>query len=172
MDNKKRIMFILEDDYYFITIKLLSILKALECEKKPFADYRKLGLIFEFIKNGNNLCLFYRLINESSLDFFDTEKAVKIFCDSRLDIAVIKRVLFFLEKQQIVELQKNIKTGNIDVLLLKDDIINELLAQDVLKEDFQRAYELKKAIRGLRNLKLETLQTKTFGYSEVTKWGN
>ena len=45
MDSKKRMMFILEEDYYFITIKILSILKALECDKKPFEDYRKLGII-------------------------------------------------------------------------------------------------------------------------------
>lgn len=171
MDSKKRMMFILEEDYYFITIKLLSILKALECDKKPFTDFRRLGLIFEFVKSRNNLCLFYRLISEGNPDIFDTEKAVKIFCDSKLDISVIKRVLFFLEKQQVVELQKNIKTGNIDVLLLNDERINELLKQDVVNEDFERTYALKKAIRGLRSLKLETLQIKIFGYSEVTKWG-
>ena len=47
MNSKKRMMFILEEDYYFITIKLLSILKALNCDIKPFEDYRKLGIIFE-----------------------------------------------------------------------------------------------------------------------------
>lgn len=36
MEYKKRMMFILEEDYYFITIKLLSILKASGCDKKPF----------------------------------------------------------------------------------------------------------------------------------------
>lgn len=171
MDSKKRMMFILEEDYYFITIKLLSILKALECDKNFFADFRKLGLIFELIKNKSNLNLFYRLISVNNPDMLDAEKAVKIFCDSKLDIAVIKRVLFFLEKQQIIELKKNAKSGNIDVLL-KSDNINKLLEQEILKEDYQRAYQLKKTIRGLRSLKLETLQSKVFGYSEVTKWVN
>jgi hypothetical protein len=171
MDNKKRMMFILEEDYYFITIKLLSILKALECDKKYFADFRKLGLIFELIKNKKNLSLFNRLICGSNPNVLDAEEAVKIFCDSKLDIAVIKRVLFFLEKQQILELKKNNKTGNIDVLL-KNDRINKLLEQEILKEDFQRANQLRKTIRGLRSLKLETLQSKVFGYSEVTKWVN
>ena len=62
MDSKKRMMFILEEDYYFITIKILSILKALDCEKNPFQDYRKLGIIFEFIKNDENICFLKKLI--------------------------------------------------------------------------------------------------------------
>lgn len=45
MNSKKRMMFILEEDYYFITIKILSILIALECNIKPFEDYRRLAII-------------------------------------------------------------------------------------------------------------------------------
>jgi predicted lactoylglutathione lyase len=163
-------MFVLEDDYYFITIKLLSIFKALECDKKPFADYRKLGLIYELIKDLNNMRLFYRLTGDENNNISDNEKALKISCDFRLDIAVIKRVLFFLEKQNIIELKKNIITGNIDVMLLKNEGLEELLRQDLFKEDIERAQEVKKAVRGLRNLKLETLQAKIFGNLEVAKW--
>lgn len=68
MDSKKRMMFILEEDYYFITIKILSILKALECDKKPFEDYRKLGIIFEFIKNEDNMSFLEKLLSYSSND--------------------------------------------------------------------------------------------------------
>ena len=94
-------MFILEEDYYFITIKLLAILKALECDKKPFSDYRKLGLILELIKDDKNMKLFEKLIGRNELDIFENERALKLFCDSKMDVSVIKRVLFFLEKKKI-----------------------------------------------------------------------
>ena len=64
MNSKKRMMFILEEDYYFITIKLLSILKALDCDIKPFEDYRKLGIIFEFVKSQENTEFLEKLINQ------------------------------------------------------------------------------------------------------------
>ncbi|WP_123053079.1 hypothetical protein [Clostridium sp. JN-1] len=170
MNSKKRMMFILEEDYYFITIKILSILKALECEVKPFEDYRRLGIIFEFIKNDNNFYFFNKLIKGEKQDIFDNEKAIKIFCDSKLDISVIKRVLFFLEKQDIVKLQKNTKSSNIDVLLLNNKDINNLIKSGVLKDDLEKSLVIKRAIKRLRSLKIDTLQTKIFGYSEVTKW--
>ncbi|MCW6106303.1 hypothetical protein FDA95_12585 [Clostridium botulinum] len=170
MNSKKRMMFILEEDYYFITIKILSILKALECEVKPFEDYRRLGIIFEFIKNDTNFYFFNKLIKGKKQDIFDNEKAIKIFCDSKLDVSVIKRVLFFLEKQDIVKLQKNTKRSNVDVLLLNNKNINNLIKSGVLKDDLEKVLVIKRAIKRLRSLKIDTLQTKIFGYSEVTKW--
>lgn len=170
MNNKKRMMFILEEDYYFITIKLLAIFKVLECDKKPFSDYRKLGLILQFIKDDKNMRLFKKLINKDELDIFESEKALKLFCDSKMDVTVIKRVLFFLEKQKIISLQKNSKSGNIDVMMLHNEVIDELFMEESMKRDVESALKLKKNIRGLRSLKIETLQTKILGYNEVTKW--
>lgn len=170
MNNKKRMMFILDEDYYFITIKLLAILKALECDEIPFSDYRKLGLIFEFIKDNKNMELFRKLIDKENLNIIENEKTLKLFCNSKLDISVIKRILFFLEKQNVVILFKNSKSGNIDVKLLQNKEIDELLKHDLIKDDIRYTLEIKKNIRGIRALKLETLQTKILGYSEVTKW--
>lgn len=169
MDSKKRMMFILEEDYYFITIKLLSILVTLECDKTPFSDYRKLGILIELIKD-NNMVLFRKLISNKELDIFENEKALKLFCNSKIDISVIKRVLFFLEKQKIITLMKNIKTGNIDITMERNNDIYDIFKKENMKKDIESIKEIKKNIRGIKILKLETLQTKIWGYSEGSKW--
>jgi len=69
-------------------------------------------------KNFNFL---QKLLNNKELDLFDNERAIKIFCESKLDVSVIKRVLFFLEKQEMLELNRNIKNSNINVTLKKDE---------------------------------------------------
>ena len=158
MNSKKRMMFILEEDYYFITIKLLSILKALDCDIKPFEDYRKLGIILE------------KLINQKEDNIFDNEKSIKIFCDSKLNVSVIKRVLFFLEKQDMIEMRKNPKNSNIDILLKINDKLRSLIETGLLEEDISRCLTIKKLLPRIRSLKLSTLQEKVFGYNEVTKW--
>lgn len=79
MDNKKRMMFILEEDYYFITIKLLSILKALDCDKKPFEDYRKLGIVLEAIKSEENIIFLQKLIHHSQLNILIMIKRLSFF---------------------------------------------------------------------------------------------
>lgn len=163
-------MFILEEDYYFITIKILSILTALECDIKPFEDYRKLGIIFEFIKDEKNFIFLQKILNNKDLDLFDHERVIKIFCESKLDVSVIKRVLFFLEKQEMLELSRSIKNSNINVMLKKVDKFNELVNEGVLDDDLKRCRTVKRLIPRLRTLKLDTLQTKIFGYNEVEKW--
>lgn len=163
-------MFILEEDYYFITIKILSILKMLDCDKKPFEDYRKIGIIFEFIKNEDNMFFFQKLVNQKANDVFDNERAIKIFCDSRVGISVIKRVLFILEKREMVELFRSQKNSNIDVKLKKTKEFNELIKMGILDTDLEKCKKVKELVPRIRRLKLETLQEKIFGYNEVTKW--
>ena len=168
MNSKKRMMFILEEDYYFITIKLLSILKALDCDIKPFEDYRKLGIIFEFVKSQENTEFLEKLINQKEDNIFDNEKSIKIFCDSKLNVSVIKRVL--LEKQDMIEMRKNPKNSNIDILLKINDKLRSLIETGLLEEDISRCLTIKKLLPRIRSLKLSTLQEKVFGYNEVTKW--
>jgi len=172
MDNKKRMMFILEEDYYYITIKILSILRALECDKKSFHDYRKLGIIFEFIKNDNNFRFLSKILTVEQNDLFDNEVKVKIYCDSKLNVAVFKRVLFFLEKQEMVKLEKNIKNSAINISLIESDSFKVLVEEKILEHDILKCIEIKKMIPRIRTLKLETLQEKIFGYSEGEKWEN
>ena len=170
VDSKKRMMFILEEDYYFITIKILAILKALDCDVKRFEDHRKLGIIFEFIKDEKNFAFLNKLLKNDQLDLFDNEKAVRIFCESKLNISVIKRVLFFLEKQGMIELSRSKKNSNLDVCLKDTKEFTELINEGVLDSDLNRCMTIKKLIPRLKSLKLDTLQKKVFGYSEVTKW--
>ena len=101
---------------------------------------------------------------------FDNEKSIKIFCDSKLNVSVIKRVLFFLEKQDMIEMRKNPKNSNIDILLKINDKLRSLIETGLLEEDISRCLTIKKLLPRIRSLKLSTLQEKVFGYNEVTKW--
>ena len=41
MNNKKRMMFVFEEDYYYITMKIISILQYMNCINSKLVDYRK-----------------------------------------------------------------------------------------------------------------------------------
>ena len=137
---------------------------------KPFEDYRKLGIVLEAIKSEENIIFLQKLIHHSQLNIFDNDKAIKFFCDSRLNVSVIKRVLFFLEKQNMVELTRSIKNSNINVTLKESETFNNLIEMKILDEDLNRCFTVRKLIPRIRSLKLETLQKKVFGYDEVSKW--
>jgi len=170
MDSKKRLMFILEDDYYYITLKVLAILKALDCNKKPFEDYRKIGIIFELIKSQSNLLLLEKIISKLQLDIFDSERIIGISCNAKMNSAVIKRVLFFLEKQNIINMNKSSKGDYIDVLLLDSCHINELIEENILDDDIEKVKLLKREIPRLRSIKNSTMCKKIFCTIEVMPW--
>ena len=129
-----------------------------------------MGIIFEFIKNDENICFLKKLIKHNSEEILDSEKTLKIFCESRLCVAVIKRVIFFLEKKDIIELIRNKKNCNIDIRLKESIVMEELMNLDILHCDIEKCKEIKDLVPRIRSLKLETLQTKVFGYNEVSKW--
>ena len=70
----------------------------------------------------------------------------------------------------MLELSRNIKNSNINVTLKKDEKFIELVNEGILDDDLKRCRMVKKLIPRLRSLKLDTLQTKIFGYNEVEKW--
>ena len=50
-------------------------------------------------------------------------------------------------------------------MLKRVDKFNELVNEGILDDDLERCRTVKRLIPRLRNLKLDTLQTKIFGYS-------
>lgn len=103
------------------------------------------------------MLFFEKLMNQKASNIFDSERTIKLFCDSKLSVSVIKRVLFFLEKQDIIEMKKSQKNGNIDILLKANDELESLLETGLLKEDISRCSIIKKYIPKIRSLKLSTL---------------
>lgn len=70
----------------------------------------------------------------------------------------------------MLELSRSIKNSNINVMLKRIDKFNELVNEGILDDDLKRCRTIKRLIPRLRSLKLDTLQTKIFGYNEVEKW--
>jgi len=170
MDNKKRLMFSLEEDYYYITLKILLILKGFNCDNKPFIDYRKLGLIFEIIKDEKTIRFINRLVqrNFENVNLIENDRILDIACNSKLNTPVIKRILLFLESKRIIELCKGKNT--IDILLVKNDEVFNILDNEKFIDDVNRIGLVKDMVPRVRYIKFTTLKKKLFGDNEVIKW--
>ncbi|ABR47070.1 hypothetical protein Amet_0845 [Alkaliphilus metalliredigens QYMF] len=172
MDSKKRLMFSLEEDYYYITLKILLILKHYECDKNPFIDYRKLSILFEIIKDEKTNHFVDGLIkkNFSDINLVDNDRIVDIVCNSKLNVPVIKRILLFLESKGIIQLFKNSKKNSIDVKLIKNSDAFEMLESENFSNDMERIRMIKEHVPNARWVKFRTLKEKLFGGNEVIKW--
>jgi len=167
MDNKKRMMFVLDEDYYFVTIKILSVLKGLDCCDKKLVDYRKLAVIIEFIKEEKNMMLLKKILNSGQLDLFESERLLSIYCKSNVENALVKRVLFFLEKKGLVSMEKNNKFNCVDVGLNYNGKLEEIFTSDFIVNDFKKM-KVFWEIQRIKTLKYETFIGKIFGDSEVS----
>lgn len=173
MDNKKRMMFVLDEDYYFVTIKVLIILKAIGGYKNKLIDYRKLSFIIEFIKDDRSMELYKKGIEKiNELTIIERELLINIYYSGNVNQAFIKRVLFFLEKKELITLEKNIKFNCIDVLLLKNKRLEETLSSEIFYKDIERISKMCTVFNRIRTIKYDTFVEKIFGNSEVSKWEN
>lgn len=170
MDDKKRIMFVLEEDHYFITLKILAILTILKCDQKPLVDYRKLGIIFEAIKSDSNLNLISRSINDSNLSFEDNEHLSNMKLNIEINHHFIQRIMFFLEKQNIIRLFKNGKKSTIDVEFFLDERIEVLLDEEIFRDEFSKLNVIIKAVPRIRSMNYSTLVSKVFGNGDELSW--
>jgi len=171
MDSKKRMMFVLDDDYYFITIKLLIVLIQLDCYKKQFVDYKKLAFIIAFMKENKDLYLFNKSISEyNNLDILEKERLVNIYYRGNMDQPIIKRILFFLQKKELIKLQKNPKYGSVDVSLIKNKNAYEILSSVEMVNDIEKIQCILKSFNRVKTIKYDTFIERIFGSSEVSKW--
>ena len=165
MDNKKRMMFVLEEDYYYITIKILLILRCLNCTKKYFKDYQKLSFLLEFIKGDSYIRLLKKSILDSvNIHLEDREKLVNVYYKAKLNNAVIQRVLFFLEKKKIIELKKDIRTITIDIKLIEIELVDEIFKEDIFRKDEDICNMIKEIYPRVSSVKYDTFTEKVFGY--------
>ena len=137
-------MFTVDDDYYYITIKVIVVLIQLDCYKKKFIDYRKLAFLILFMKSSENINLLIKSIQDyNTLSIFEREKLISIYYKGCMEQPIVKRVLFYLEKRGLVKLIKNSKYICVDVLLNSEEEIDNIFLSEQFSEDRKKESILK-----------------------------
>lgn len=171
MDNKKRMMFSIDEDYYFISIKILIILSVLKCYTTKLVDYRKLALIIEFIKNKENFELFKKLFLGDKKETIQQNKQIlNIYFNASLNELLIKKIIFFLERKNLLELEKNNKFKSLDIKFIKNRQLEHFLSEEIFNEDKEQIIYIKNNLDRLKSIKYDTFIEKIFGSGEVSKW--
>lgn len=170
MDSKKRMMFVLDEDYYFVTIKILTIIYFIAGFNKTFVDYRKIPFIIELDRDSKRLKLYEKAISGKSLNIFEHEELTSIYCSANLNYAMIERVIYFLDKQNIIRVSKNSRFGCIDLELVRKAEIKDLLEDDIFSAEYRNLNVIKSNMSRIATYKFETFISKIYGKNEVAKW--
>lgn len=171
---KKRIMFIKDEDYYYLTYNILVILDYFGCYNidNLFRDYRKLSYLVYFLSSDKNTEMFQKASNSDNekLSLSDYENLLQIYTKSKFINSQIKRLLFSLNQRQFIEIIKDDKFSSVSLYMKDKDKIKEVLNNELFQTEYKRVEKIKQSYSRLRSVKYETFLEKVFKANGVGKW--
>ena len=169
-NSKKRLMYLSGEDFYLFCYSIFIILDSLDCTNGVlFKDYRKLAFLISII---NDEKLIYIITNSTGNDInpVDKEYLFNSYSNGLMRRSEMLKLLFTLEKKGFVTLEKAKENTVIDLSLDKQTIPKNFFDKKVFSKEYKQAQVLKKNVRGLRSLKLETMLEKIYTNNGVKTW--
>ena len=167
---KKKIMFSKGDDFYFLSYNILLILYGLSCicGKRMFKDYRKLAFMIDFVSNRSLTNIVKN--NEVILNPIDRELFTRAYANGLLRLNQIIRLLFTLEKQGLITLEREPGKDTVNICLNSAAVNNSFFDKQLFKLELDNLSMLSGAIQRTSSLTLGTLLTKLFDNHGITTW--
>lgn len=163
-------MFSKGDDFYFLSYHILLILYGLDCVcgKKTFKDYRKLAFMIDFVSNRN---LSNTVRNgQVVINPIDRELFTRAYANGLLRLNQIVRLLFTLEKQGYILLEREQGKDIVNICLNKDAKSNPFFDKELFKLELSNLNILTSTIQRTTSLNLETLLNKLFDNYGIKTW--
>lgn len=166
LNLKKKIMFSVNDDLYYIIYNIIIILEKYKCKspKKTFKNFIKIAFLSTIISNDAYVFAFRRLKNRKNIS--DIDLISKAFIEGLVNIENTKRGVFILEKRKIITVNKKdnsiyINSKNIN----KEFELNKVFNYEIINlEDFNALFDR------ISMLTLNTFIEKVFKDNGVESW--
>ncbi|WP_176719433.1 hypothetical protein [Rhodohalobacter halophilus] len=170
--NKKRLMFVKGEDFYFMSYNTFLLLDILNCKSsdKVFKDYKKLSFLIDFVSNPLLTEILSNSKSKHNLSIYDKELLNEAYGNGVTRMAHFKRLLFSLEKKEFIGLVKNQKRNTIDIYLNPEGDINFLRNEEIFYIERKNAEIVKSSIPRLTILKLENVLSNLFNNFGITTW--
>jgi hypothetical protein len=164
---KKRLMFLIDEDFYFLVYNILIFLDETGCvdENKPFNDLRKFSFLIDFISNSGTLSI----LNREKISGVDRQELNMSYARGSSRTPILNRILFTLEKRGIL---KVVKTDNqiISFYLQRGANVDLLLKSESFTQERMNSKELMGFIPRLRTSTLKYLMDRIYQERGVYIW--
>lgn len=171
LEVKKRIMFIKNEDYYFLLYNILICLKFFQCfnEKKVFHDARKLSSIIYFMSSYEYTNIFCRSLKARKISNYEKSILTDVYSKSKIIINDVYKILFTLSKRNDLCLVKG-KNNNLDIYIKENKILDDFFETSLFDEELSNLVLIKQSMNRFRTLKYETYIDKVFKSNGVGLW--
>jgi hypothetical protein len=171
--TRKRLMFVTQEDFYFLTYNIIVILKTLGCikEEKSFLDGRKLAFLVDFSSN-NYLANELRRSSEENVLLNKQDKDVfyQAYTKGRARLPFVNRLLYSLENKKIITVKPDQEKKRLNIYLNDSAEIKKLVESGLFENEFVNAKIIQEAYSRIRSTSLDAALDNIFRKRGVETW--
>jgi hypothetical protein len=171
--GKKRIMFLKDEDYYYIVYNILILLLTLKCttNEKRFVDAEKLAFLVDFVSDHRFTEFLLRDSNlNSKLSPYEKTLLINSYFKSLERKKIIVRILRVMEEKGYLQIMGHIAAEGIDIIVVEDKIPSVFKDAKVFNPEKLNINNVKKLFPRIRSSKMKVAIQKLFGNYGVEKW--
>jgi len=167
---RKQIMFVKNNDYYFIVYNILVILYCLKCStmSRLFKDWRKLQFLIPIVSDSRYIALLSS--QASKMLPKDKQLLSRLYSSGVTTKSQISQVLYLLESNGIISIYKDSKHNTYDVQLIKTSIAEDFFSRDVFFNEMSNISRFIELNKQARTMKYETFLGKLFTDNGIILW--
>lgn len=136
---KRRLMFSVAEDSYFLTYNIILILGLLKCvNNKYLKDSSKIALLVTILEKIQNVQVIRKVLDGNSINNFDKKILFDMYYNNKLRCRSVTSMIFSLDKKGIINVKKNGRT--IDISLADNNIYIKIINEKIFEDDL-KAYE-------------------------------
>lgn len=173
-ETNRRINYISVEDFYFISYSILLVLHHLCGKSHKIKDHRKLAYLIQLLGDERLLGILERSQGEVKTiqNPFDRELLFSSYTQAELHKRETYKILFSLEKRNIVRLERTETAEVLDVTLLYNKIPKNYFDYFPFKSDATNAVRIKKLFPRLTSLTFETFIERLYRERGVKAWAS
>lgn len=163
--DKKKLMFVTGEDFYFLTYNILLFLKELNCdgENRKFKDYRKLAFLVDFISDRDLIKILSKNKGKGTiLNKEDRRAIINAWSNGIVRVKLLARLLYALEQKGLIGMEKDSTRKSVTVWYKRNERTKQFFKENVFEIEKGNAKSLTGIIQRLSNMTLETLEEKVF----------
>ena len=167
---KKRVLFAVSEDYYFITYNSLLLLARLKAtsEEHPFLDHRRLAFLVEFVADPAAAAAATKPAGHTH---DDVEILRTAYARGLARLPIVNRLVFALEQKGVVRSTKATEAGERNVFLAPPLDTLPFLGNDLFRAERENIEKVRAHAPQLRKSKLPTTLERFFRAHGVETWG-
>jgi hypothetical protein len=166
---KKRLMFSVAEDSYFLTYNIILILSLLQCTNKVYLkDSNKIALLVTIIEKSQNIEVTKKVLKDEIINNYDKNVLFDMYYNSKLRMRSVISILFSLDKKGIINVRKSGKT--LDISLVNSNIYKNFIDKKLFEDDIKVYQDIFLNVSKIKNIVSDTFNSMIFKSIKEDIW--